>query len=304
MLPQTWLSRTIETLIANRVALDLAAAFSDVDPMDELRRLERLQQSWAKQNLGRARSSRSGKDGRSRGAASAPMTSHVLKDFEPQTWLHSDDFDRLQEAGDVKLEIHHRRQVSELLRFYEVLRHARAVRRPPMSSSGVHELEMRLGKSVDMIKANWDQWAKVAKDADVTLEEEVWRLERLRQFCQRLRRELDHPGRPSKDPILPGLLFGLETIFIFAGGTARGIAHNELNKREGPFLDFMFEAMNHLPNDLRPRSKQALGSMWEYMYQRRNKGEKYNKIFDIWWSRCIDINEMRLHRMASGGLTK
>jgi hypothetical protein len=60
-------------------------------------------------------------------------------------------------------------------------------------------------------------------------------------------------------------------VFVDAGGTARGIAHTDYGEREGPFLNFMYEALHHLPEDLRPRSKQGLGSRWERIYQQRKK---------------------------------
>jgi hypothetical protein len=100
------------------------------------------------------------------------------------------------------------------------------------------------------------------------------------------------------DLMLPGLLFGLETIFIYAGGTARGIARSDYDEREGPFLNFMFEALRHLPNDLRPRSKQALGSMWERIFQRRKKGQYTGTDWSRSW---LDITELKLHRTFSCG---
>lgn len=36
----------------------------------------------------------------------------------------------------------------------------------------------------------------------------------------------------------------------------------------------MYEAMHHLPKDLQPTSKQALGSRWERIFQERKKGRQ------------------------------
>jgi hypothetical protein len=274
--PRTWLSKTIETITANTVAWTTIATLSGVDPEEELRRLEHLQQGWARQNLGRlsrpalgnARSSPPAKGRRSQRKALTPTTSlGLIKGFTARTRLHGDDFDRLQEAGRVKLESRHRKRVQRLLRAYELLRHGVVVR--PRMPKG-EAIARGLGKIIEMIEADRDRWSKVAERSEVNLEEELPRLERLRQNCGRLR-SLNRRGRKPDDLMLPGLLFGLESVFVDAGGTARGIAHTDYGEREGPFLNFMYQALHHLPEGLRPRSKQALGSRWERIYQKRKK---------------------------------
>jgi hypothetical protein len=278
MTPRTWLSKTIETITANTVAWTTIAMLSGVDPEEELRRLERLQQGWAQQTLGRmsrtapgnARSSPHAKGRRSKRTALKARTSFgFIKGFTARTRLHGDDFDRLQGAGRVKLESCHRKCVQRLLRAYEVLRHG-VVMRPRMPKGEAQKLARRLGKVIEMIRADRDRWSKVAEHSDMMLEEELRRLEGLQQNCGRLR-ALSRQGREPGDLELPGLLFGLESVFVDAGGTARGIAHTDYGEREGPFLNFMYEALHHLPEDLRPRSKQGLGSRWERIYQQRKK---------------------------------
>jgi hypothetical protein len=287
MTPRTWLSKTIETITANTAAWTTIAILSGVNPEEELRRLERLQQSLDRLSRtapGNDRSSPPTKGRRSKRTALTRTTSFgFIKGFTARTWLYADDFDRLQEAGRVKLEADHRKRVQALLRAYELYRHVVVVM--PLTPKG-EAIARGLSKIIEMIKAARDRWSKIAERSEVKLEEELPRLERLRQNCGRLR-ALNRRGRKAKDLMLPGLLFGLETIFTLAGGTARGIARSDSGERQGPFLNFMFEALGHLPNDLRPRSKQALGSMWERIFQQRKKGDW--KGFD--WSRDIRIVE-------------
>jgi hypothetical protein len=215
-----------------------------------------------------------------------PTTSYgLIEGFAARTWLYSDDLNRLQETGRVKLGVDHRKRVQALLRAYELYRHGVVM---PLTPKG-EALARRLSKIIDMIRAATDRWSKIAERSDVKLEEELPRLERLRQNCGRLR-ALNRRGRKPDDLMLPGLLFGLESVFVDAGGTARGIARSDYDEREGPFLDFMYEALHHLPEDLRPSSKQALGSRWERIYQLRKKGGHTG--FD--WS----TNEEHVQRIA------
>jgi hypothetical protein len=164
MTPRTWLSKTIETITANTVAWTTIAMLSGVDPEEELRRLERLQQGWAQQNLGRmsrtapgnAHSSPPAKGRRSKRTALKARTSFgFIKGFTARTWLYADDFDRLQNASGVTLESCHRKRVQRLLRAYEVLRHG-VVMRPRMPKGEGQKLARRLGKVIEMIRADRD----------------------------------------------------------------------------------------------------------------------------------------------------
>jgi hypothetical protein len=272
-----WLKKLVETIKANKVSWITIALVTDVDPEEELRRLERLQQGWARHNLsqhGRAvpggvRSIQPTQASRSQATGRSPAFGPI-EGFKPQTWLYCDDFDSLQTVGALKLDAWHRKRLQWLLRAYEVLKLGVA-ERPAVPREEIQKLARRLGKIVEVIKTDRDQWLEIAAFAELALEDELRRLESLQRACSRLH-ALRRQGRLPDDLMLPSLLFGLEAIFVNAGGTARGIAHNDYDQREGPILNFMWGALRHLPEDLRPSSQQALGSRWERLYQQRKKG--------------------------------
>src|SRR5260370_617466 len=156
--PARWFSKLVETIKANRASWITIAMVSEVDPDEELRRLERLRQGWIQNPNGLSRGGSHGARS-SQSAAPMPTTSYrLIKGFTARTRLHGDDFDRLQEAGRVKLESRHRKRVQRLLRAYELLRHG-GVLRPKMPEG--EAIARGLGKIIEMIAADKDRRSEV-----------------------------------------------------------------------------------------------------------------------------------------------
>jgi hypothetical protein len=182
------------------------------------------------------------------------------------TRLSEQDFDELERVGGVSLNVEHRRQIERALQRYEGQRRAQPKTHKLPAALAV-SLEQSFGLINRMREEHPRTWEYITgvtplSDAD---------LASLRAFQANCKKYGGaHQGRP-RDIFMPWFLTALAKIFAAAGGEPR-IVHGTKEKRHGPFLDFLFSAQRHLPNDLR-HNKDAIGAAWQRICAARARGD-------------------------------
>jgi hypothetical protein len=81
-------------------------------------------------------------------------------------------------------------------------------------------------------------------------------------------------GRP-KDEFLADFLFGLEAVYIKAGGTRLGVTKIPCdNTRASPFADFVSAILRFAPQGIGPVGSQAVAVAWERQLRSRRATAK------------------------------
>jgi hypothetical protein len=175
-------------------------------------------------------------------------------DYFPSVELTSDDFEILEGIGRIKLSTEHRKEILQLLREYEYLRHLKEARHLSSLRADVLKLANRFGDAIKIIESLPTNpghiWAFLATEADVDdYDEEIRRLRNLKHTCEQFFQKYKKSSR-KPDTFLETCLGQLQSTFRRAGGKIK-------------FLDFACAALCHLPRPYRPHSQRALGARLE-----------------------------------------
>lgn len=175
-------------------------------------------------------------------------------------------FAGIERAGSIKLNAGQR----GFLR-WETERYVKGYRRwKDKHSKGRERLDAliaTLGETIRALKESGDVGFWAFSEAGLsqggeTLEDEIARLESLRQGCLDRREGFRRPGR--KDNFFLDEFIGrLAIFFIEAGGTWKSVRRVEDPSKISPFLKFASAVLQQVPSSMRPVSVDALAMAWK-----------------------------------------
>ena len=218
------------------------------------------------------------------------------KTFSPTVKLSADDYKEFEKHTGLTLDESHRKALRQALLDYEYREHLRVLKIGANLVPNVSRLGSVLKEATAIInslpKNPGHIWPFLATDARIgDYNEEVARLERLTKSCETFAKTNRRVGR-RRDVNLNRLLTDLENIFKDSGGQSARITRAAIKRpsraalsarsqskrvrstgeRTGRFLDFLYAAMQHLPQ--KPQSQDSLGARWERIIAKRKKGRQ------------------------------
>jgi hypothetical protein len=186
----------------------------------------------------------------------------------------------MERAGGVELKLRHRAKLGELLETLGVSRWFDTVARTPQLKkdlrarvkylAGLRQcLDFRVEFSDPRADCNeliafYDGLMEIAGFESESLFLGLGTL----QNCSALLVPSGHRSIRSFAPFLSDL----ETLYRDAGGGSTGVSNNNArDERESRFIEFIWPAVRLLPDDWRPSSSQALASVWQRIFQDRDR---------------------------------
>jgi hypothetical protein len=193
-------------------------------------------------------------------------------EFTPETrWLEL-DFKSLAQTGGrqnitLQFKLGDEEQIAKILVYYEMLRCInRELKSPKRIRDGHRKIERICRKLQDTIDLLGELPTIRFIFTDTRPAKDIKILDDIRNRYSDLRRR-----RELRDPDIAGLLFGLEKVFLNAGGQSSGYSKGD-GSIKSRFINFCIKSVSYLPTKYRP-SNNLITDMWVELFRARKKNE-------------------------------